>query len=104
MTYNKAELIEYMTNVISEAFEVLQSLDEDSIDVRLQLVDGTYYAHIGDSQHDTNHRGNWGYTSVSRYDINDLDALAYDVVHEALEYYPVDGYHYHDGVPTPVEY
>lgn len=62
--YNREQLI---TAVKQEIEDVMLQYENDNdvtyVDIRLQLVDGTYHIYTGDSQFDTDHRGSWGYGS-----------------------------------------
>lgn len=63
--YNREQLI---AAVKQEIEDVILQYENDNdvtyVDIRLQLVDGTYHIHTGDSQFDTDHRGSFGYGSV----------------------------------------
>ena len=52
-------------NFDSEEYERLTytgvlDTDDHGIELRLQVVDGSWYLHSGDPQYDTDHRGYWG--------------------------------------------
>lgn len=57
----------------------------EDIDVRVQWLDGSYELHWGDSQFDADHRGNWGYSTLSN-DLNqsEIVGLAEELI-EAVE-------------------
>jgi hypothetical protein len=63
--YNREQLI---VAVKQEIENVMLHYENDNeiteVDIRLQLVDGDYHIHIGDSQYDTDHRGGWGYGTI----------------------------------------
>ena len=42
-----------------------EELDEEEIEVRLQLCDGSYNLLTGDPSYDTDHRGYWGCGSIT---------------------------------------
>lgn len=60
-------------DAIASQLEVIQAMDfepeeegeEPFIDVRLRIFDGSWEVLHGDSQYDTDHRGLWGYSSIS---------------------------------------
>lgn len=63
--YNREQLIAAVKQEIENVMLQYENDDEMIlVDIRLQLVDGTYHIHIGDSQFDQDHRGSWGYGTV----------------------------------------
>ena len=60
-------------DAIASQLEVIQAMDfepeeegeEPFLDVRLRVFDGGWEVLHGDSQYDTDHRGLWGYSSIS---------------------------------------
>jgi hypothetical protein len=66
-------LVEWLKNLESKGL-----LDEEDsyMDVRLRYFENQYDILWGDSQYDTDHRGLWGYGSVSpEYCMEDLESL-----------------------------
>ena len=49
-----------------KGYDLEPGFGEDEVhgDIRLQVLDGSWEYHTGDSQYDTDHRGMWGSTSV----------------------------------------
>lgn len=57
-------------------------------DIRLQLVDGSWAVHTGDAQYDTDHRGAWGYASVTPdAGVGACTEIARDLIGEACDAY-----------------
>lgn len=76
-----------------EVYRTLQCIDtsdtgdSDYLDVRLQLsANGSFDVHTGDPSYDTDHRGFWGASTLSR-DADDLELqdVALELVEEAIE-------------------
>jgi len=63
----------------------LGSVDPEGIDVRLSVSEDGWSLHFGDSGYDTDHRGFWGSGSADTE--SDLDALAFDLLEQALDSY-----------------
>ena len=82
--HTKLELISDLTDYIANIHESLTDFEVDYCDIRIQLVDGDYRFHFGDSQFDSDHRGQWGYGTVHLED-TDFVALATEMVEECLE-------------------
>ncbi len=63
--------------------------DEDSpgyTDVRLQVHNGSWYYHTGDSSYDQDHRGFWGASSISRgCSWSEARYVARDLIEQAAE-------------------
>ena len=91
--YNKQDLIDHVKSQIENVRVFFEDdLDVLEVDIRLQLVDGTYYFHSGDSQFDDDHRGAWGYGCIDvteEYSDDDLSFIAEEIVNEALEDFEV---------------
>jgi len=76
-------LTDYQYNSLFSTLKVLKEtcfdfdyIEEDYFDVRLRYFEGEYTLLWGDSQYDTDHRGLWGYGSVSNdYSLEDLENL-----------------------------
>jgi len=61
--------------------------EEEDSDIRLQVVDGQWFFHTGDSQYDTDHKGFWGYLTLPT-DGNDRNTqleVARDLIQQAQE-------------------
>ena len=59
---------------------------ETSVDIRLQVVDGSWALHTGDASYDTDHRGYWGAGQLDTCDTNEqLTALANMMLVEASD-------------------
>ena len=59
--------------------------DEPTGDFRLQIFDGTWNTHTGDSQYDTDHAGAWGSASVPRgCTRKEAREIAKDLIEEAM--------------------
>lgn len=89
--YDKKELITAVKNEIINLREYwkdkLDELESDIINIRLQLIDGTYKIHTGDSQYDQNHQGSWGSYEVyiAEDDLEkEQEEIAKYIVEEAL--------------------
>lgn len=98
--YDRQELIDnvYLT-ITNLRGRYLNDPEIDFVDIRLQLVDGTYHIHTGDSQFDTDRRGSWGYgsfdTRFSDEDFVDGEIFrktAEGIVDEALADYQLEHY------------
>lgn len=93
MTYDKQELIDSVKSEIESAikfrFLFSEESEEKELEIRLQLIDESYYFHSGDSQYDNDHRGQWGYECLTFDDsgdcVSDINELAESMVTEALE-------------------
>ena len=87
--YDRNELISEAIKTINNAIAYTNDPQIDYVDIRLQLVDGHYEFHVGDSQYDISHRGSWGYMSGLTYDdsCEDIEFLATELVDEALDNY-----------------
>lgn len=66
MSYNREDLIAATTIFLTDVYYPFK-VDRliDWVDIRLQLVDGTYYLHSGDSSFDDDNRGAWGYGEIN---------------------------------------
>lgn len=96
MSYNRDNLITATTIFLTDLYYSCKA-DRliDRIDVRLQLVDGTYYLHSGDSSFDTDHRGSWGYGEICMTDeayqlnknimLGEFKRIATEIVDNSLE-------------------
>lgn len=99
--YHREQLI---AAVKQEIENVMLQYENDNdvtyVDIRLQLVDGTYHIHIGDNQFDQSHRGSFGYGSITvngtmvdswvgdqinRTEPDEYQQIATEMVDEALE-------------------
>lgn len=98
--YDRQELIDnvYLT-ITNLRGRYLNDPEIDFVDIRLQLVDGTYHIYTGDSQYDTDHRGSWGYGSFdTRFPDEDFvipdifKKTAEAIVDEALADYQLEHY------------
>jgi hypothetical protein len=60
---------------------------EEGLDVRLQVYpDGSWSIHAGDPSYDVDHRGYWGYGTITDVDTEaDLSELALDLVEQAQD-------------------
>lgn len=59
--YNREQLIAAVKQEIENVILQYENDNEVTyVDIRLQLVDGTYHIHTGDNQFDSDHRGEWG--------------------------------------------
>ena len=91
MSYNKQELVNEVYAALENLHQFHSNDEElDYIEVRLQLVDGSYNILTGDSQYDTDHRGAWGYGGVDCTRMLIEDELLEDaesIVDEALDEY-----------------
>ncbi len=57
-------------------------------DCRLQVLEGCWQVHTGDSSYDTDHRGFWGASSVSiEATKKDCREIARDLIGQATEHY-----------------
>lgn len=54
--------------------------DDGYLDVRLRVFEGDWEIKFGDSQYDTDHRGLWGYASISEE--SDLEEIAQELIDE----------------------
>lgn len=112
--YNREELIVAVKQEIENVMLKYKNDNEiTEVDIRLQLVDGNYHIHIGDSQYDTDYRGSWGYGTIITtshikiaYNVKDplnmygiledathpstFNALAEEIVDEALDDYELN--------------
>lgn len=62
-----ADLIKDIRGILEENRRLGVFGEDDTIDLRLQVhANGNWALHAGDPQYDTDHRGFWGSTSVSR--------------------------------------
>lgn len=50
--------------VTSGLMAIWNVVESEDVDVRLQVVDGTWYLHSGDASYDQDHRGFWGAGSL----------------------------------------
>lgn len=50
--------------VASYLLAIWDQVESEDVDVRLQVVDGTWYLHSGDASYDQDHRGFWGAGSL----------------------------------------
>jgi hypothetical protein len=91
--YNRQELINAVEQQIKDVC-LMYFADEEitSVDIRLQLIDGSYNVLFGDSSFDDDHRGYWGYGTVvfrdkdgTEYDDIDENELAREIVNEAID-------------------
>jgi hypothetical protein len=57
--------IKELTECIHDTARQLKGWGIDETDIRLQVVDGGWYYHTGDSQYDQDHKGYWGCSGVS---------------------------------------
>lgn len=98
--YDRKELVDnvYLT-ITNLRGRYLNAPEIDFVDIRLQLVDGVYYIHTGDSQYDTDHRGSWGYGSFdTRFSDEDFvipdifKKTAEEIVNDALSDYQLEHY------------
>lgn len=92
--YNREQLIAAVKQEIENVMLQYENDNEVTyVDIRLQLVDGTYHIHTGDSQFDQSHRGSFGYgtvTTIKEYPLFNEEPfnsphLAEEIVDEALE-------------------
>lgn len=96
--YDRQQLIDNVYLAITNLRgRYLNDPDVDFVDIRLQLVDGTYYIHFGDSQYDTDHRGSWGYGEVNTHSEegftpDTFKETAETIVDEALADYQLEHY------------
>lgn len=72
--------------------DVFDDSDLDYIDVRLQvLADGTWFVHCGDPCYDTDHRGYWGASSITRdRRIGEVDDIAQDLLDDVQDMHAQD--------------
>lgn len=88
---NEQEMINEIANELhalsSSAWVAWEECEGGYLDVRLQLHDsGSWEIHEGDSQYDTDHRGSWGYSSITEdMDLSECEDVARDLVDQALE-------------------
>ena len=63
--------------------------EDRGIEIRLQVVDGSYHVLSGDPQYDTDHRGFWGcaYLPAVRTTKQDLKDTAKELINDAFENY-----------------
>lgn len=62
--------------------------DEPSGDCRLQVHNGSWYFHTGDSSYDQDHRGYWGEACVSPDDtMETLELVADDLLGQAADHF-----------------
>jgi len=72
-----------LVNTLLKYQRDLEILEVEYLDVRLQIVDGTFFIHHGDPQYDTDHRGVWGYGYVdSDMTIDAITDVAMDMIDE----------------------
>lgn len=64
-------------------FDDLGQDDDGYIDVRLRVFEGDWEVKFGDSQYDTDHRGDWGYSSICKD--SDLEEIAQELIDEVLD-------------------
>ena len=57
--------------------------DDGYLDVRLRVFEGAWEVKFGDSQYDTDHRGDWGYSSIC--EDSDLEEVAQELISEVEE-------------------
>ena len=57
--------------------------DDGYIDVRLRVFEGDWEVKFGDSQYDTDHRGDWGYSAIC--EDSDLEEIAQELIDEVLD-------------------
>lgn len=73
-------MIDYFPSADALVSEILatERLVEDFgfVDVRVQVISGTWYFHIGDSPYDTDHRGVWACGQVTAEELADPRPLA----------------------------
>lgn len=98
-SYDRDDLI---AAVVREIDNIIFSYSDDPeieyVDFRLQLVDNTYYVHIGDNQYDDDHRGIWSDGSIStsncdlggvriktEYTEEEIQSMAEEIVDDALD-------------------
>ena len=62
----------------------LQANGIDETDIRLQVVDGGWSTHTGDSSYDQDHRGFWGASFIDR--TTNCRDLARDLIDQAREH------------------
>lgn len=83
------ELYEYGQDLVDDYVPYELPQDDDDIpygDVRLQVHDGDWTLHTGDSSFDQDHRGAWGSASVSAgEDLDTCQSIASDLIDEAYE-------------------
>lgn len=76
---------EYMKSSYSRE-DLTDDCGNSGIDVRLQVVDDELNLHVGDSQYDTNHYGDWASATLD-YDWEEevLESLITDLVEDLLD-------------------
>jgi len=86
---DRQQLIDDVVNDLKGALDFFAAsyLEETEVDVRIQLDpdSGRCYFRFGDPQYDQDHRGYWGYGTLSLDEEQDLIELATHMVDEALE-------------------
>lgn len=82
---DRDDVIRFLRDVRAEA-RLEPHITDGSIDVRLQLIGGSYELHYGDASYDTDHRGSWGAGTVDRDATDDdLATIADDMIREAQD-------------------
>ena len=64
-------------------FDDLGQDDDGYIDVRLRVFEGNWEVKHGDSQYDTDHRGDWSYSSIC--EDSDLEEIAQELIDEVFD-------------------
>jgi len=83
-------VVENIVNTVSSLTEYFFGMadyedgEDPSMDFRIQFLEGDWTVLTGDPQFDTDHRGYWGYGSISLSDKGD-EAVVESAVFEAIE-------------------
>ncbi|GAA6622826.1 hypothetical protein [Scytonema sp. NUACC26] len=89
--YDKQELITVVARAARDIFTSFDYIEDEFeyVDIRLQLLNGSYEIHTGDSQYDTDRRGAWGYGSVNLHPDSEQtwDEIAIEIVEDTLADY-----------------